>query len=153
MTGHFQPFLDEHDDFLEMLLQHQEALVRHDVETASERIARLDADLQAHIRHEEEKLLPALEAAGGWTRIGHPQFYRDEHAKILRWTSELLAATDALDADSPEFHRSVALLIGREQGFRSLLEHHDDRERKALFPDLERVTTPAEQALLLEPPD
>lgn len=153
MSGHFQPFLDEHEDFLEMLLLHQEALVLGDLESANERLASLAVDLAAHIRHEEEKLLPVLEAAGGWSRIGAPQFYRDEHAKILRWTDELLAAAEELDASEPDYPRRVALLIGREQGFRSLLEHHDDRERKALFPDLERLTTPEQQALLLEPPD
>ena len=64
-----------------------------------------------------------------------------------------MEATNALDLREPGVHREIALLIGREQAFRTLLEHHDDRERKGLFPDLARVTTPEEQAHLLEPLD
>ena len=93
-----------------------------------------------------------LEERGGWSRIGEPRYYREEHEKIQIMVAGLVEATNTLDAADPAVHRDIALLIGREQAFRSLLEHHDDRERQAFFPDLARVTTPEEQARLLEPP-
>ncbi len=152
MTSAFQVFLDEHDDFEESLLAHQEALVRGDLESSLELLCGLRDALDAHIRHEEEKLLPVLERGGGWSRIGDPSYYRDEHGKIREMVGELVDVAAALSTESPSLHRDIALLIGREQRLRTLLEHHDDRERRALFPDLERLTTPAERAALLEPP-
>ena len=152
MADPFQVLLDAHDGFADSLLQHQEAMVRGDLESARDLIAELQEDLHAHIRHEEERLLPVLEERGGWSRIGEPRFYREEHEKIQVMVAGLVEATNGLEASDPAVHRDIALLIGREAAFRSLLEHHDDRERQAFFPDLERVTTPEEQALLLEPP-
>ena len=149
----FDPLLDEHEEFVETLLTHQEALVRGDLESGRDLIAQLQAMLHAHIRHEEEKLLPVLERGGGWGRIGDPRYYREEHAKIQQLVAELVEHTNALLSGDPRLHREIALLVGREQAFRSLLEHHDDRERRALFPDLERLTTPEERARLLEPPE
>ncbi len=152
MSGPFQALLDAHEGFDESLLQHQEAMVRGDLKSARDLIAELQAELHAHIRHEEERLLPLLEERGGWGRIGEPRYYREEHAKIQATVAALVEATNGLDTSDPSLHRDIALLIGREQSFRSLLEHHDERERKGLFPDLARVTTPEEQAGLLGKP-
>lgn len=153
MDGPFEVLLDAHEDFLESLLEHQEALVRGDLESARDLIALLQADLATHMRHEEERLLPLLEERGGWGRIGEPRYYREEHEKIRASLADLVEATNALTHADPALHRDIALLIGREQSFRTLLEHHDDRERRGLFVDLARVTTPEEQARLLEPPE
>ena len=153
MSGHFEVLLAAHDDFLELLLDHQAAMVRGDLESARDLIAGLQVDLADHIRHEETRLLPVLEERGGWGRIGLPRYYREEHEKIQAIVAELVEATNGLDIHDPGAHREIALLIGREQSFRTLLAHHDDRERKGLFPDLARVTTPEEQARLLEPLD
>jgi hemerythrin-like domain-containing protein len=153
MSEPFEVLLAAHDEFIEVLLMHQTSLVRGDLESARDLIAGLAADLDDHIRHEEERLLPLLEERGGWSRIGEPRYYREEHRKIQASVAELVEATNALEHDDPSVHRDIALLIGREQAFRSLLEHHDDRERQGLFPDLARVTTPEEQAHLLEPPE
>lgn len=153
MREPFEVLLAAHDDFLEVLLDHQAALVRGDLESARDLITGLGEDLEVHVRHEEQRLLPVLEERGGWSRIGEPRYYREEHAKILATVAGLVEATNALEHDDPAVHREIALLIGREQSFRSLLEHHDDRERRGLFPDLARVTTPEEQARMLEPPD
>ena len=152
MDRPFQALLDAHDGFDESLLQHQEAMVRGDLESARDLIAELQSELHAHIRHEEERLLPLLEERGGWGRIGEPRYYREEHEKIRVTLTALVETTNGLDASAPGVHRDIALLIGREQSFRSLLEHHDERERKGLFPDLERVTTPEERAGLLGTP-
>lgn len=149
MKGPFDSLLDVHAEFAEELLLHQEALVRGDLAEALVRIEALAARIGAHILHEETKILPVVERAGGWSRIGDPRFYREEHEKIRRTLADLVAKTAAL---SPGAHREVALLVGEEKAFWALLEHHDDRERRALYPDLQRVTRPDEWAGLVEPP-
>lgn len=149
MSGPFDALLDLHHEFAEDLLRHQEALVRGDLGAALAEIRGLAARIEAHIVHEETKILPVVERAGGWSRIGDPRFYREEHEKIRRTLAGLVAKTAAL---APGAHRAIALLVGEEQGFRTLLDHHDDRERKALYPDLERATRPEEWPGLLAPP-
>ena len=152
MRGPFQSLLDLHEDFADLLLSHQASLVRGDLAQARLEIESLATQIDAHARHEETKILPVLERAGGWSRIGDPRFYREEHAKLRAMLADLVARTRALDAGSPQVHRTIARLIGDEQAFRSLLEHHDDRERRALYPDLERLTRPEEWADLIRPP-
>lgn len=149
MTGPFDSLLDLHHEFAEDLLLHQEALVRGDLAAARAGIEALAAKIEAHIVHEETKILPVVERAGGWSRIGDPRFYREEHEKIRSTLAALVAKTAGL---APGAHRAIALLVGEEHAFRALLEHHDDRERRALYPDLQRVTRPDEWAGLLEPP-
>jgi hypothetical protein len=73
MTGPFDALLAVHAEFHELVLAHQEALVRGDLAAARATIARLRAELTSHIRHEETKILPVVERAGGWSRIGDPR--------------------------------------------------------------------------------
>ena len=145
----FRPFVEVHAEFLEALLRHQEALVRGDVGAARAEITRLRDDLRAHIDRENGRILPLLEARGGWGRAGNPRFYREEHEKLLALLDRFVAATVALDPAASDFHRAVALQIGAETALRALLEHHDDRERRCLYPDMVRVTTAAERVDLL----
>lgn len=145
----FRPFVEVHADFLEAVLRHQEALVRGDVPAALEAIRGLRDEMTEHIEREEARILPVLEARGGWGRAGDPRFYRDEHAKIRRHLDRWCGDTAALDAAHPGYARAAALQIGAQHAFRTLLEHHDDRERTALYPDLVRVTTPAERRAML----
>jgi len=153
MPEAFEALREEHSELLETLLAHQEALVRGDLASARDLAGELHEALEAHARHEEERLLPVLEKGGGWSRIGEPRFYRDEHEKLRAMAAEIIEATAALDRDDPAVHREIALLIDREHGFRTLMEHHHEREERGLFPDIERLTTPEERARLLEPPD
>ena len=50
MSSAFQVFLDEHDDFTESLLLHQEALVRGDLEPARDRIVKLARYAESGVR-------------------------------------------------------------------------------------------------------
>lgn len=145
----FAPFVEVHAEFLDALLAHQEALVRGDLAAGRAAIEGLRRALGEHIERENGVVLPVLEARGGWGRAGDPRFYREEHARILELLDRAVAETAALASAGPRFHREIALLIGREQGLRTLLEHHDDRERRCLYPDLVKVTTPAERLALI----
>ncbi len=153
MPSPFDPLLEAHEEFLDVLLLHQEGLVRGDLEDARDKIEELREELAAHIWHEEEKVLPIVERGGTAFRTGEPRYYREEHEKIQRMVAELAARTATLDPSARDFHRQVAILIGDERALRTLLEHHDERERTALYPDLERLTTPEQWAEILQPPD
>lgn len=145
----FGPFVAVHAEFLEALMRHQEALVRSDLAAARREIGGLRDELRAHVGRENDVLLPILEARGGWGRAGDPRFYREEHRKIILLLDRFVGATAALDPASPRFHREIAVLVGEENSLRTLLEHHDDRERRCLYPDLVRVTTPDERRALM----
>ena len=153
MPSPFEPLLEAHEEFLDLLLLHQEALVRGDLTDARDKMEELRETLAEHVWHEEEKILPVLERAGEWSRNGDPRFYREEHEKLQRMVAAFAQEAAELDRRAEDLHRRIALLIGREQGLRTLFEHHHDRERRALYPDLERLTTPEQWQDLLEPPD
>lgn len=148
MTGELDPLLDLHDDFEEALHAHQEALVRGDVTEALARAEALRDALRSHADDEERLLLPILENGGGWSRIGHPDYYRSDHRKIHALLDELCARTAALDPAAHSFHRDVARLLVGQHRLESVLQHHDDRERKALYPDVERLTKPEQRRRL-----
>ncbi len=156
MSDAFDPLIAEHEDFVDALLAHQEALVRGDVKEGVRLIQELAADLDTHIEHEETVLIPIVEEGGTEFRIGVPRYYREDHVKIRATLEELVPRTEGLLAAGDRQAREIALLIGREQSFRSLLEHHDEREQNAFFKDLRRLTTPEQRIELVaqrrEPP-
>lgn len=144
MTDPLDPLLDLHEDFDERLHRHQEALVRQELTVARDEIERLRDDLRSHAEDEERLLLPVLEEHGGWTRIGHPDYYRQDHAKLHSMLDELCRRTAALSPEDPGLARAIARLLVGQHKLETLLEHHDERERKGLYTDLLRMTT-AEQ--------
>lgn len=146
----FAPFVAVHDEFAERLFRHQDALVRGDAKAARAELAALRAELVSHIEHEEARILPVLAARGGWGRAGDPQFYRDEHAKIRALLGRFAAASEGLDPGSSDYPRAAGRLIADEEALVTLLAHHDDRESRCLYPDLVRVTTPAERRAMLD---
>ncbi|MCE9636341.1 MAG: hemerythrin domain-containing protein [Planctomycetes bacterium] len=145
----FEAFVAIHAEFIEALLRHQDALVRGDVDDARREIHQLKADLFEHAQREDDHVLPLLETRGGWGRAGDPRFYREEHDRIRAYLVRFCSDADALDAATPGYARAAGRLIGAEQAFLSLLEHHDDREARCLYPDLIKVTTPTERIALL----
>lgn len=145
----FAPFVEVHDEFVERLLRHQDALVRGDAAAARALLRALRADLVSHIEREESRILPVLAARGGWGRAGDPQFYRDEHAKIRALLDRFDGAAAALVPGAPEWARAAGRLIAAEESLVTLLQHHDDRESRCLYPDLVRVTTPEERRAML----
>ena len=145
----FQPLLDLHDDFEAALTDHQALLVEGDLAGGTARLEALQSDLAAHIAFENGHVLPLLESAGGWSRIGDPRFYRQEHDRILALLDRFVGETRALSTAPGRVGAEIARLIGSEQSLRTLLEHHDDRERQALYRDLLAVTTPEQRLALV----
>ena len=145
----FEAFVAIHAEFIEALLRHQDALVRGDVDDARREIHQLRADLFDHAQREDDRILPVLEARGGWGRAGDPRFYREEHDRIRAYLVRFCAEADTIDSASPGYVRAAGRMIGAEQAFLALLQHHDDREARCLDPDLITVTTPEERLALL----
>lgn len=148
MSDVLDPLLDLHEDFDERLHRHQEALVRTDLTMAKREIEALRDALRMHADDEERLLLPVLEAAGGWTRIGHPDYYRQDHAKLHALLDGLCERTAALEPDDPGLHRKIARLLVGQHKLETVLAHHDERERKGLYTDLLRMTTVEERERL-----
>jgi iron-sulfur cluster repair protein YtfE (RIC family) len=145
----FEPFVAIHADFREAILRHHDALVRGDVAASRAEMAQFAADLADHMQREETRILPVLAARGGWGRAGDPQFYRDEHDKLRALLDRSRREIATLDAAAPDYARRAALLIGADQALLHMLEHHDDRETRCLYPDLLKVTTPEERMEML----
>lgn len=139
--------MERHAALDALFLAHQTALLDRDRARAVETLAAYRAALEAHVREEEERILPlyaerAPQPAGGGTSM-----FLDEHRKIRQLAGELDAATAALPP-APEPKQLLAVL-DREATFKNLMDHHDRRERAFLYPGLDAVTTPAERAALL----
>jgi hypothetical protein len=100
----FLSLLKIHEHLNEMLLLHQEALLALDVELALARLKQFERQLRAHMRVEEDLLLPVYVRAG---RIqgGPVEFYTGEHKRMLeflvRFTKQRLSSCrDAAAAHS-----------------------------------------------------
>lgn len=100
-------------------------------------LRRFSDEIRAHIRYEEEQLLPIFRRAG---RIsgGAPELFINEHRKIEKALTRLLRSR----------RRDRVAIIEEEFRLKELLRHHDLREKNILYPVLDRVATPQERAIL-----
>ncbi len=140
--------LDLHDRLQETFALHQEALLDRDLGTARARLEEFEREIRGHIRHEDEVLLPLYRERGGEAPGAGVDLFLAEHRKIEAFLEELRERLAVLAHRVPG-KRDVLALLDREATFKGLLDHHDRRERNALYPALERATTPRERAVLL----
>lgn len=146
----FLSLLQTHEWMDELFLLHQEALLAQDLSLALELLEKLDEGQREHIRVEEEILLPVYARAG---RIpgGAPEFYINEHRKMLAILDHFKETLPRLIQKTPgETRRDVVELFDRGYAFKKLLEHHDQREENILYPVLDRVTGVEEREELLK---
>jgi hypothetical protein len=59
----FAEVLKIHERLNELFLIHQESLLRLDIESAAERLRIYERELRAHMRVEEDQLMPVYERA------------------------------------------------------------------------------------------
>ena len=148
ITYSFLSLLDVHAQLEELFLQHQEALVRMDIERARTLLERYERALHAHMQDEDEYLLPKY-AAGGAAPRGPAELFEGEHDRIKHFVSKFRVRTDQLAADPTP--RGVVALITDEAIFKGLMEHHDVREKELLYPTLDRlIESEQERAELLQ---
>ena len=139
---------DLHRDLCERFIEHQSALLHFDFRVALERLRRYESALLAHMRDEEELLLPLYRERAVPERGGATDLFLLEHAKLRRHLAHFAEQLPRLQY-LPDPTRAVIKLLEQETTFKHLVEHHDTREEKFLYPALERHTSPAEKADLL----
>ena len=144
----FQDVLALHRELGEMFFRHQRALLDFNFRGALERLERYESALLEHMRDEEEVLLPLYAERATPERGGRADFFLLEHAKMRRHLTHFREQLPRL-AELPEPSRALLKLLDQETTYKHLVEHHDLREERHLYPALERVTTEAEREELL----
>jgi iron-sulfur cluster repair protein YtfE (RIC family) len=138
------------DSFLSLLEVHQgllEALLDVDLVRAGAELDRFEEGLRRHIRDEEEFLLPVYrrgEAPPG----GSVELYVTEHRRMLELIGRFRGMLRAIEP-RPGFKRQVLALLEEESALKSLMHHHDLRERSFLYPALDRLATTEERRDLI----
>ncbi len=143
----FSDLLKLHQWLDETFFAHQRALLHLDLEGAFTHFEKYEIELLAHIRDEEEVLIPLYRERVRAPVGGSAEIFLGEHDKLRQYLvlfreelSRLTAATD--------LERGVLFLLDSQHLFKRLLVHHDSRERKMLYPLLDEVTTEQERILL-----
>ena len=144
----FAEILKIHERLNELFLLHQESLLRLDFEEAAERLRIYERELRAHMRAEEDLLMPVYERAGKIAG-GPPEFFIGEHRRMLEFLARFDAALDELKEEGGDPARRVIRLFDEEAAFKNLCDHHDRREGAIFFPALDRVTGEAERGELI----
>jgi hemerythrin-like domain-containing protein len=146
----FLSLLDIHEWLNEHFLLHQEALLAGDLPLALELLETVEEGQREHIRVEEELLLPVYERAGSIPG-GNPQFYINEHEKMLTILGGFLETLPRIiEQGAANARREIVELFDQGYWSKRLLEHHDQREENILYPMLDRVTDEKERKELLQ---
>lgn len=125
--------LRQHTVLSDLFARHQEALVDRRWAEAVRLLEEYEESLLSHIRFEERNLLPRCDAMGGVQWPG--AVYKAEHRRIEQL---LHRAADRLTrARGSEISPAVLVsLLDEERTLKRLVEHHHEREEKALFVEL-----------------
>ncbi len=144
----FLALLRVHEHLNELFVAHQEALLEQDIARARERLLAYERALLAHMRPEEEILLPVYARAGAIPG-GPIELFLGEHRKMREFLGRFHATLAELDAHPADLRRRIIRLFDEQAMFKHLVEHHDLREQNILYPALDRVTTETERRELL----
>lgn len=135
-----QLLLGHHVALGDLFARHQEALVGRRWAEAARLLEEYEQSLLRHIDFEEQHLLSRSDAVGNarWPSA----VYRAEHRRIEQL---LRKAADRLSrARGSEITPAVLIsLLDEERTLKHLLEHHHEREEKALFVELRDAGAPS----------
>jgi hemerythrin-like domain-containing protein len=143
----FSDLLILHQQLDDLFLEHQRALLRLDLHQASTLLETYEAKLLAHMRDEEQLMIPLYRERANAPVGGAAEIFLGEHDKLRQYFvlfKEELANLAAAD----DLERGVLFLLDSQHLFKRLLVHHDSRERKMLYPLLDQVTTEQERESL-----
>jgi hemerythrin-like domain-containing protein len=146
----FEDLTGLHRELGEMFFEHQRALLDFDFHRALDRLAEYERALLAHMADEEERMLPLYAERVEPERGGASEFFFLEHRKMRRLLAHFRSELPKLSG-LPDPRRALLKLLDQEATYKHLVEHHDTREEKFLYPSLDRVTTEAERRELLGP--
>src|SRR5215475_10866900 len=112
----FSDLMKIHNSQKQSFLRHQEALLRLDLDSAAERLRIYGRELRAHMRAEEDLLMPVYERAGKIAG-GPPEFFTGEHRRMLEFLARIAAALRKLKEESGDPTRRVIRLFDEEAMF------------------------------------
>jgi len=145
----FNDLLELHKRLDALFLEHQRALLRMNVDRAEMLLIEYESELTAHMRDEEELMLPLY---GERARIpvgGAVEIFCGEHEKLRQYLVLFKAELNKLKGAS-DLERAILFLLDSQHLFKRLLVHHDNREKRMLYPLLDEVTTADERASVFE---
>lgn len=140
----FHDLLELHRDLDEIFLQHQRALLRMDPSTAWQRLAEYESALFKHIQDEEELVLPIYRERAEIRVGGAPEIFSNEHQKLKTYVELFKAEVPRLD-EAKDRERETLWLLDSQNTFKRLLVHHDVRERKFLYSQMDDITSAEEK--------
>lgn len=144
----FLSLLEIHEHVSEMFLLHQEALLALDIDLALARLKEFERELRAHMRVEEDLLLPVY-ARAGRIQGGPLEFYTGEHKRMLEFLARFAQKLEQLKTKPANLKRGIIELFDEQALFKHLMQHHDMREKNILYPTLDKVTGEEERRDLL----
>ncbi len=140
----FNDFLGLHGQLDALFLEHQRGLIRLDLDTAEAALDEYAGALLAHMRDEEEFMLPLYGERVTPPVGGTVEIFLSDHVKLKRFL-ELFKEEIAKIRGMEDIERGVLFLIDSQHLFKRLLVHHDNRESKMLYPLLDQVTSESER--------
>ncbi|MGH9932251.1 MAG: hemerythrin domain-containing protein [Pyrinomonadaceae bacterium] len=143
----FGDLLALHQRLDELFLEHQRALLRLNLKAATAALDAYEAELLAHMRDEEELMIPLYRERAEAPVGGAAEIFLGEHDKLRQYLA-LFKDELAKLATFDDLERGVLFLLDSQHLFKRLLVHHDNREKKMLYPLLNQVTTELERESL-----
>ena len=143
-TLSFSDLLALHSHMDDLFLEHQRALMRLDLDRAESLLSQYEAELLAHIRDEEELMIPLYQKRAAAPIGAAAEIFLGEHSKLRQFLvlfKEEIEKIRKMD----DIERGALFLIDSQHLFKRLLVHHDTREKKMLYPLLDEVTTELER--------
>jgi len=147
----FQDLDFVHEALLEEYHKHQDAVVERDLSLARAHLDQFVLALKAHIRAEEEILLP-IYVERVPEQVGcSPELLFSEHRKMERLLRRLQDRMIQMEQQGELSAREVVYIIEEGRMMKEVLDHHDRRERAAFFPLLnDAVPDPVERREIWE---
>ena len=146
----FLQLIKVHQWLDELFLAHRTALLSLDLSQAKLLFDRYESNLLAHMKDEEESLIPIYGARISDVPGGAVELFIAEHKKIRGFLAEFRQALSELRSQKGLTLKHKAIeLLDREGMYKGLLQHHHARERNALYPWLDLITSVEERANLL----
>lgn len=142
--------LDEHKQFRKTLQAHKESLVGLNLRMAAKFFLGLNAPLRRHLKLENKWVLPLYKRIGSVPPGGKPEQFIAEHKMILGHLAWLKRSLVGLQKGGKNQRAKVLRHLVRSEQFGSLLEHHDFREKRILYPFLQANASLVERKRLLK---
>ena len=139
-TATITAYFEQDHDRLDGLLRTFHELKRTDYPKAKEAFKEFKFGLQRHIVWEEDLLFPVWEERTGMTEGGPTAVMRMEHRKIGAALEALHQKVQDADPDSDQ----------EEQALTALLEAHNLKEERVLYPAIDNLLADDERASLFE---